>query len=1012
VAKLLRKNDASTVEKLREAGCIPLLYLPDDGWLVALPPGREVPTIEGVAGWFPLMPQDRIPRDLSPRALDPSGERREIPFLLHLLPGAEERPVVDLLVAEGLPVIGVGREGDRGRVATAIPRGEAQQLLSRLSRLPGLLFAEPVRRISLANDRSVGTVQSGVQGFSSAVTPVWNEGLHGEGQVVGEIDTGIDADSCWFRDPSLGLPPTNGWAAGSGYETEVDPSQRKLIACDFLFSCDQFPVSAGCDDPSNPLAWDDHGHGTHVAGNLAGDDFANPVTHDTADGIAPAAKLVVQDAGYSADDCADLPGIGCPVTSLVPLFGQAWQQGVRIHNDSWGDNENAAAPGQSNYSARARDVDSFVWSHPEMLIVFAAGNGGSGSVDFSVGSPATCKNGIAVGSTRRTATGSDENISSFSARGWSGDGRIKPDLMAPGCNGSAGGNLSVASPSCASDSGCGTSYASPTLAGAAALVRQYFTEGFWPGGVRNPAGGFPPSAALLKALLIASAVPMTGFDNSGMGSISPIPSNEQGWGRVKLDGALAFGSAPARKLYVDDHRIGLTTGSAGPFSYALSGVSTGEPLKVVLVWSDYPGEVDSPPSAPSIGNPAGWSAPRLVNDLDLVVAGPSGTYRGNVFSAGSSTTGGSADARNNVEVVLLPFPSAGDWTISVQSSNVVQGGQEFALVVTGAWSGVTDPLPGAPTGLTKLSGSATSVVLSWSSGTPAGGSYRLWRTGGDPVEGPWTLVGTSTAAPFTDGTVLPDTGYVYRVSALSADGRSESLRSPPLVAVCPPLFAGGASAVADGGATCGVVVSWSPASSTCSGADLVYDLYRDGSPSFVPSPANLVARCVGGSSFHDTGQLVAGQAATWIVRAEDLSQPGSGPCGGGIVEKNVAGATATPVSCATRVGEVSGRGSAVSFRLRDTGAALSASFERLPGATAHNLYLGDPSSYYSHGGSGGNLCAVSPTDPGDGSLSLSFAPPADDRYFLVTAAAGGVEGPSGFASSGSEIPAEGSDCAP
>src|SRR5207249_3846021 len=147
----------------------------------------------------------------------------------------------------------------------------------------------------------------------------------------------------------------------------------------------------------------------------------------------------------------------------------------------------------------------------------------------------------------------------------------------------------------------------PTAVGAGTLARQYFTDGFYPSGSGTSADGMAPSAALVKAVLINSAVSMTGTDNSG-GSISPIPSNEQGWGRIRLDRTLLF-NPPARRLYADDHRVGQPAGATAPFTYTVSAVSGSEPLKVTLVWTDYPATPSSPPTAPTIGNPASWTAP-------------------------------------------------------------------------------------------------------------------------------------------------------------------------------------------------------------------------------------------------------------------------------------------------------------------------------------------------------------------------------------------------------------------
>jgi hypothetical protein len=85
--------------------------------------------------------------------------------------------------------------------------------------------------------------------------------------------------------------------------------------------------------------------------------------------------------------------------------------------------------------------------------------------------------------------------------------------------------------------------------------------------------------------------------------------------------------------------------------------------------------------------------PALVNNLDLTVVTPGGeTYKGNVYSGGQSTTGGSADFRNVEECVRCTSPAVGDWTIRVRGINVPQGGrQPFALVTTGSFADWPEP---------------------------------------------------------------------------------------------------------------------------------------------------------------------------------------------------------------------------------------------------------------------------------------------------------------------------------
>jgi len=223
--------------------------------------------------------------------------------------------------------------------------------------------------------------------------------------------------------------------------------------------------------------------------------------------------------------------------------------------------------------------------------------------------------------------------------------------------------------------------------------------------------------------LINSAVSMKGTDNASM-SISPIPSNEQGWGRVQLDQTLLF-TGSTRKLYVDDHRAGMAAGATTPVTYTINGVDPSVPLKVTLVWTDYPGMPDSPPAGARLDAPETWNAAQLVNDLDLTVSGPGGMYLGNAFSEGVSTTGGSADRRNNVEQVLLAAPASGTYTLTVQPNAIKEGPQDFAIVVTGAWANVGGTVPPAGDASSPEGGGGSGG----SGGTGTGGSSA--GTGGE-----------------------------------------------------------------------------------------------------------------------------------------------------------------------------------------------------------------------------------------------------------------------------------------
>ncbi|HEX9986821.1 MAG TPA: S8 family serine peptidase [Thermoanaerobaculia bacterium] len=516
-----------------------------------------------------------------------------------------------------------------------------------------LMLAVPLS----ANEQSVRSLQSG---SPIGGTPLYDRGLHGENQIVAVLDTGLDWTSCYFAEPDATPPPFNTGSPDGGFAWQnVDLSRRKVVAYNFLYSCDQFPGARGCDDPAFPGAFDNQGHGTHAAGAIAGDKGA-PGVHDYADAIAPMAKLVIQDAGFiGGDNCSQRPGIGCPVR-MTPILEQAWRQGARIHSNSWGDRQGVSpfsAPPTANYSISARDVDAFVYTHPDMLVVFNTGNFGSQGLppESSLSAPGSAKNTLQVGGTRVNSPSlGDNTMPPWTLVGPTRDGRIKPDLVGPAV-------VIGASPgACVVTNEAGTSWSSPTIAGAAALVRQYYTDGFYPGGAANQANRLMPSAALLKATLIAAAQPVP-YRYNGVRRVAaaPVPSFEQGFGLPVLDEALYFAGDTA-KLRVVDTPSGLAAAESASITV---NVRPGTPFKAVLVWTD-------PPGTPSTG-----SAPQLVNDLDLRVTGNGATRFGN---------GAAPDRLNNVEMVNVDSPAAGQYNVTVQAHNIAQGPrQSYALVLIG-----------------------------------------------------------------------------------------------------------------------------------------------------------------------------------------------------------------------------------------------------------------------------------------------------------------------------------------
>ena len=590
-------------------------YIPDFAFLVTMDDkSREkvgkLSFIQGVARYRPEHKIRTGLRAKMDRALQPAGLHGE---------GVEEFPakvlvradgaagLLSLLAAvhgEGGEILDVGNDLAAVRIAAGA--------INRLAELEEVVWIEEAVDLRLLNDTTTWTIQS----YLPDNRKIWDQGLRGQGQLVGIGDTGLDYDMPWFHDPG-GVP--------------IGPAHRKVVS--------YAPLTDDYDG--------NFGHGTHVAGTVAGD--RTPVDGlNVANGMAPGARLFIQDITPGEQRSV------YPPSDLGLLFITPYSAGARLHTNSWGAAVNL-------YETYARSTDRFMWEYKDFLAFFA--NGNEGDCEGSVGTPATAKNVVSVGATENGVNA--ENVAPFSSNGPAADGRIKPTVTAPGVAiVSADSDGLQESYNSGTIAYSGTSMATPAAAGAAALVRQYYLDGYWPFGSANAAFGFAPSAALIKATLLNSAQNMAGDATDG-----PIPSTGQGWGRINLANTLHF--------FPDDNYLDIadvSTGLAAGGSWSQRYFATGDQfLKVTLVWTDYPG--------------IEGAARDLVNDLDLQVITPDGKiYRGNVFSSGISITGGTADRLNVEEQVYLPTFQSGDYTVRVSGYNIPFGPQPFAVVVTGAVS--------------------------------------------------------------------------------------------------------------------------------------------------------------------------------------------------------------------------------------------------------------------------------------------------------------------------------------
>jgi Subtilase family/CARDB len=657
-------------------------------------------------------------------------------------------------------ISGVSVMGDGGSVVDV--RATAAELAA-IAFLPAVEWVELAPELELLNANARWVTDTGVRDLYAATAP---GRLTGAGQTAGVADTAVNYTTDRNGLAHIGFRDCPGGTCKLADYTQASPGNTPAAMDNVVANNTSHRKMAAFFDIGNtgPNPGDDAAHGSHVAGSVTGDQGANG-TPDGHDGMAPGARLVHQNIGTAGG------GLTIP-TDLYDVFRQAYRPrnpaGVaetsgatgatdyadyvptvdaRTHNNSWSSTL-VAVPN----SALSMVVDRFVWDHEDMVIVFSAGNGGPAVNTFSA--PSNAKNDISSGASAngRQPMVSIDSMASFSSHGPTQDGRFGPDVATPG-------QIVVSTKGGTTDGYHylqGTSMSGPVLTGLATLVRQYFYDGYAAAGGDGIAAGAPaagrrhnPSAALVKAALVNSAVRMRGWYTGTDGTRRELdgewPSAGQGFGRVNLDNGLYFSGDPSNAWYQDVWR-GNADAFVGPSAvpatriYSLR-VQAGEPFDVTLSWTDAP-----------TGLPAG--SPALVNNLDLTVTGPTGTvYVGNNMNSRTSpsvavaeTPPGAAapDVKNVTERVRIAAPVTGTYTLTVTASPLPSGNQGFALAASGRLSAAADQ--------TFTPGPARQVDAA---GNPTISNVRV-----EPVTSDTAIVRFTTSEPTTATATAAGNTYV------------------------------------------------------------------------------------------------------------------------------------------------------------------------------------------------------------------------------------------------------------
>jgi hypothetical protein len=385
-------------------------------------------------------------------------------------------------------------------------------------------------------------------------------------------------------------------------------------------------------------------HGTNTFGIVFGSGSVNPAGR----GMLPNAQRIFANYSFMTNRYTH-----------TEELKQAPYKAV-FQSNSWGNTQ------VLDYTTISAEMDDILFQKDFTLL-----NSQSNTANQNSRPQAWAKNVVSIGGVRHfnTAATTDDCWCTGASVGPAADGRIKPDLAH--FYDSVMTTTSTNNTAYTTGFG-GTSAATPITAGHFGIFFQMWHSGLF----GNPTGATVfdsrPHMTTTKAIMINTA---TLWDNT-TGANVDLTRVRQGWGRADLQNLYNL----RNRMFIVDERDLLTNMATKSYTVTVPAGST-TPLKATMTYADPMGTVPS--------------TRHRINDLTLKVTSPSNVvYYGNnglTASGQWSTSGGTANIIDTVENVYIQNPEAGNWTVEVIASEVIQDANpgtpaidaDFALVVSG-----------------------------------------------------------------------------------------------------------------------------------------------------------------------------------------------------------------------------------------------------------------------------------------------------------------------------------------